>query len=269
MIGIIITAFIAISLLYLIIKDISAVLFIKRSFSQGNVITFGSRGTGKDVIMQLAINLRKKEYYSNVNYGGKYNYGSAKMLDLSPNDYTRLINDDVVVLDKTNYPFEHKDFYFSDAGIIFPSQYDTLLHKQYKTFPVAYALSRHLWENNIHCNTQALDRVWKALREQADTYIRCTKTIKLPFILIVKFTTYDKYTSAQQCLNPMPKHLFGKYDKRTYEQYVATNGNIENHFIIVRKRKIKYDTRAYHKIIFGFSVSRKGAKVLPLSDGQK
>ncbi|MCQ2088372.1 MAG: hypothetical protein MJZ37_09985 [Bacilli bacterium] len=255
--------------IFVVVGQVSSVNFIKKAFADNNVIVFGRKGRGKDLIFQTAINLRKKEYYSNLNYGGQYNFGSAKMLDLSPNDYTRLINNDIVVLDKEKYPYEHKDFYFSDGGIIFPSQYDTLLHKQYKTFPVAYALSRQLWNNNIHVNSQSLDRVWKALREQADYYIKCRRTIRLPFHLVVLYTTYEKYRSAEQELNPMPKHTFNKEQRRIYEQYVATNGKIENKFIIISKRNIHYDTRAYHKIIFGFPVSRKGAKVSPLSDDQK
>lgn len=261
---------VAIVCIVLFVKQQLSKSFIKHAFSDNNVIVYGRKGRGKDLIFQEAIHLRKKqEYYSNVDYGHKYNHCSAKDLDLSPNDYVKFINNEVEILDKEKYPFEKKDFYFSDAGIIFPSQYDTLLHKQFKTFPVAYALSRHLWNNNIHVNTQSLDRVWKALREQADYYIKCRKTIKLPFHLIVLYTSYEKYSAAQQELLPMPHHMLDKTNRMAYEQFNATNGKIKNRFIIISKINVHYDSRAYHKTIFGFPVNRKGAKPSRLLDDQK
>ena len=86
-----------------------------------------------------------------------------------------------------------------------PSQYDTKLYKSYPSFPIFYALSRHLYNSNIHCNTQNLSRVWKALREQADFYIKCIE-VKKPFILglfgflRIDFICYDKYESANNSL---------------------------------------------------------------------
>lgn len=221
---------------------------VLRAFKQGNVIVFGAKGKGKDLFFQKVIEWKKrKPYFSNIFYGYKYTNISMKELDLN-NDYHNLINEGVNIIEK-DYRFEKRDIYFSDVGVYLPSQYDSYLHKTYKSFPIAYALSRHLWNNNIHCNTQNLERCWKALREQADSFIWCRRTYKLPFILIVSYVQYEKYQSALQRLLPMKKSHSGS-DKNLYNQYNAANGKINKGFIILRKNKIKYDTRAFHKIFF-------------------
>lgn len=221
-----------------------------KEFERCNVIVFGKKGTGKDLLFQAIINSRKKPYYSNVNYGGFFNYACPKSLELSHNDYKNFINGEVVQEVKPNY--EHKDFYFSDCGIILPSQYDTTLYKLFPSFPISYALSRHLYENNIHCNTQALSRVWKSLREQADYYVKCRNSIKIFGLLITFYTTYEKYESANNDLRPLTARMLNKYSKVDVDNYIATNGLIKNGFIIQRKKSVVYDTRAYHSIIFGF-----------------
>lgn len=242
-------------LIVIIILIFFAIAFFNRldlvkNFKRCNCIVFGKKGTGKDLIFQAVINSRKKEdYYSNVNYGNKYNYACPKSLELPHNDYKSFINGEVVKEDKP--PFEQKDFYFSDCGIILPSQYDTTLYKLYPSFPITYALSRHLYSNNIHCNTQALSRVWKSLREQADYYIMCRRTIKVFGLLVTFYTTYEKYETAVQALNPLSARLVNKYSRAEVDKFNATNGTIKKGFIIQRCKKVVYDTRAYHEIIFG------------------
>lgn len=259
-----------IAFLYFFIRNCSAKSYLKKTFKDCNVIVYGKKGRGKDLIFQEVINLRKKEaYHSNTNYGHNFVRCTPNDLALGENSYDKFIEDKVQILDKTKYPYEKEDFYFSDAGVVFPSQYDNLLHKSYKTFPVAYALSRHLWSNNIHCNVQNLERIWKPLREQADAYIKCNRAIKIPFYIVVSFTTYEKYSSAQQELLPLKAHLLNGQSKLNKEQFEATNGLIRKHLVFIPKRKIKYDTREYHKIIFGTQASRKGAKCSPLSCDQK
>lgn len=223
---------------------------IKRSFSSCNVIVFGKKGTGKDLIFQKVINSRKKAYCSNVDYGGKFTFVSPSALELKNNTYDNFIKGEINIEDKP--PYEGVDFYFSDAGIILPSQYDTSLYKKYPSFPITYALSRHLFNNNIHVNTQNLSRIWKALREQADFYVCCVKTIKLPFFILTKCKTYDNYDSALKLLNPMPSHFLSHGDaKARREEFEATYGRISSGWVIQRTNHIKYDTREFHKIIFG------------------
>lgn len=109
-----------------------------------------------------------------------------------------------------------------------------------------------MYNSCIFANCQWLGQLWKALREQADSYIKCKGVIKLPFVLVVSFTYYDKFSSADLDLLPMQKKTFeSKESKANREQFEATNGRIENGLIILRKKSIKYDTRAFHEILFG------------------
>ena len=48
---------------------------------------------------------------------------------------------------------------------------------------------------------------------------------------------------------PMKKRMFNKFSKAEYDKYVATNGMIRNGFIISFKNQLKYDTRAFEKIL--------------------
>ena len=237
-------------LIYFIISEILNVSYLKKRFDNGNVIVFGHKGKGKDLLFQKVINKRKnKNYFSNIDYGKKYNNLDMCMLDLAPNTFENMIENNIVkIIDPLGC--ENTDIYISDGGIYFPSQYDTLLNKKYRSFGLAYALSRHLWNNNIHVNTQALSRVWKLLREQADTYIKCRYTLKLPFILITFYTIYDKYSSADNDIRPIKARFRNKISKAETDIYNGTNGLIKNGFIVQLKRSVKYDTRIFKNIIF-------------------
>lgn len=243
--------------LYVFIHNKITTQKLKNFFSKNNVIVFGKKGSGKDLLFQHIINKRHKPYYSNISYGGKFRKGSFEMLNLGSNTYENFISGNIEKVSKKTKPFEDKDFYFSDAGIHIPSQYDSLLHKKYKGLPISYALSRHLWNNNIHVNTQNLERVWKALREQADSYIRVRKTRGFFLLwLKVEITLYDKYESAKNNLSPVSRRVWNKYSRAERDVYNATNGLVEDRFFLIRKSKISYDTRAYHKLIFGRKFSK-------------
>lgn len=222
-----------------------------KNFSEKNCIVFGKKGSGKDLLFQCVINSRRLPYYSNVDYGGSFSFASPSFLELPHNTYKNFISGQVVEEVKPNY--ENVDFYFSDCGIILPSQYDSTLYKLYPSFCISYALSRHLYNNNIHVNTQALGRVWKALREQADFYICCKKSFSIFGFIITKYITYTNYDSALSGLSPLSARSFNKFSKTEYDKYIALNGIIKNCFVIQRKKNIKYDTRIYHNYLFGFS----------------
>lgn len=231
-------------------------VFLHRVFLKNNVIVFGKKGTGKDLLFQAVINDYRCETFSNINYNKKSKSINLKDLELKNNNYDNFVNGNIAIETKNN-EYEGKDFFISDIGVMLPSQYDTKLYKSYPSFPIFYALSRHLYNSNIHCNTQNLSRVWKALREQADFYIKCIE-VKKPFILglfgflRIDFICYDKYESANNSLLPLPNGLFNKYLDANVKQYYATNGMIEKKFILVHKSEIHYDTRAFHQKIFGY-----------------
>lgn len=216
-------------------------------FKNGNVIVSGKKGRGKDLLFQYVIYRRKDYYYSNISYGGKHKVIPLKEVSCEPNTYNSLINDKV---EKTPHKFkEGKDIYISDGGSFLPSQMDSILHKFYPSMPLYYALSRHLYNSNVHVNTQNLERVWKALREQADFYPVCKRVYKwLPGFLIIKVISYDKYDSAVRGMLPLNKR-HNKESKNQFDLYTAQNGDIRKFYVFVKKRKIKYNTRAFEKVL--------------------
>lgn len=243
-------------LIFLIIFFVSNHLKVKEmisNFKKCNVIVFGKKGTGKDLIFQKVINSRKDTYYSNISYGGDYK--DIEVKDLTTNNtYNDFIQNKINLCNKINER-EGKDIYLSDCGIILPSQYDSTLHKVFPSFSSYYALSRHLYNSNVHCNTQALSRVWKALREQADYYINTLGTKKFFGFLITKCVSYDRYASAEKSLTPFKpaKGLNDRTSTEMYREFESMNGEIKSFYVIQRVKKIKYDTRAYHEKIFGIT----------------
>ena len=238
----------AIVLIVNIIKYFSFKRYLLSGFKDGNVITFGRKRRGKDLVHQYVINQRKDFYYGNISYGGKHKVITLKEVSCEPNTYENFINNNIV---KTPHMFkEGKDIYISDIGNFLPSQMDSTLHKKFPSMPIFYSLCGQLYNNNIHCNSQSVERGWKALREQADFYVWAHRTIKLfGYIFITILTTYEKYSSAKEGLMPMKVRLFNKYSKAEHDKFVATNGVIRNGYIIQFKHNLKYDTRAFEKIL--------------------
>lgn len=222
---------------------------LKDVFKDHSIIVFGAKGKGKDLLFQKVIYIRRLKYLSNMDYGYGYTHCKLKDLTVEPNTYEQMINNKITPVIKNN-DYEGQDYYLSDAGIYLPAQYDFLLHKKYKSLPIFYATSRHLYNMNMHLNTQNLERVWKAIREQADYYILCRKKIKLLFGFICFIRFYDKYQTALDRLEPLGGRIFNKFSKAEVDLYNAKNGEIKNGIYYLRKKDIKYDTRYFHKIFF-------------------
>lgn len=222
-----------------------------KQFKSCNVVVAGKKGRGKDVVFQAIINARKEFYYTNLpdGYGGEFEKVALSDISVAPNTYSNFIEEKV---EKTQRHFrENCDIYISDAGVYLNSSMDSVLYKKYPSLPIYYALSRHLANHNIHANVQNYGRLWKALREQADFFVTCKKTIKwVPFFLFTKVIAYSNLSSAERELLPIRSRLLNKYSKAEVDQYYATNGTISVGWIIQRKRKIKYDTRAFEKILY-------------------
>lgn len=243
-------------LIIILLKNHFKLKKVVYAFKNSNVIVFGAKGTGKDLLFQWIIRKRHEKYFSNIPYGYKYKHIDLKDVSVAPNTYETFINGDITKV-KRDKNREGKDIYISDGGIYLPSQMDTKLYKSYPSFPIYYALSRHLYNSNIHVNTQNLTRVWKSLREQADYYILCVQTIKIGFILITRFISYDRYESAEKKLRPMTSRVLNKYSKAEYDVYTATNGDIHKAFIFQFSWNIKYDTRFFKKVIFNKKREKK------------
>lgn len=203
-------------------------------FSRCNVIVFGKKGIGKDLLFSHVIALRDESHYSNIVYDKNTEVVDVKDIAVGELTFLDLVEGSFEQVEPT---FEERtDFYISDAGIYFPSQYDKQLDKIYPSMPILYALSRHLYASNIHCNTQNLGRVWLKLREQADCYIRTIRTKDKGEYLEVTAISYDKYESAARNLLP-------NLNK-------AENGEIVKRKFRIYKNTIKYDTRYFRRLIF-------------------
>lgn len=237
--------------LVLLIKHILFVREVVWNFKRCNCIVFGKKGTGKDLVFNYVIDKRKEPYYSNISYSEHTKTRLFKKIGLKevscePNDYTAFVNDTIV---KTPHLLkEGANIYISDIGVFLPSYMDSKLYVKFPSMPIFYALSRHLYNTNVHCNTQNLERGWKALREQADYYVRCMRTYKVFGLLITKVITYDTYESARKGLLPIKTRFFNKYSKAEVDIYNASNGIIKSGHIIQRKKNIHYNTRAFEKI---------------------
>lgn len=224
-----------------------------KDYFKSSVIVYGAKGTGKDLLFQKVIYMnRKKDYYSNITYGYKHHDISIKDISVAPNTYNDFIHNEITKIDRKE-EMESRDIYLSDTGVFLPSTYDSTLNKTYPSFPIYYALSRHLYNQNIHCNTQNLERVWKQLREQADKYIKCIRTIKIFGLFIIRVRFYDKYESAKLNLLPMNIRVLNKQQKALVDQYNATNGEIKNGLVLITKKHIKYDTRHFRRVLFNNS----------------
>ena len=125
------------------------IIFVATAFGRGNVLVYGKKRKGKDLLFQYVIYTRHKEYFANIDYGYKYNHIDLKDLSLEPNTYQNLIQGDIIKV-KKNLKRERKDTYISDSAIHMPSQYQHLLVKEYPGLPLEYALEGHLYDANIH-----------------------------------------------------------------------------------------------------------------------
>lgn len=219
-------------------------------FKKGNVIVFGTKGSGKDLIFQKVISKRKKEpYNANIPYGYNYTEITLNELSVAPNTFEDFIDNKITKIPRIEQR-EKTDAYISDGGVYLPSQYDTKLSKLYPSLPIFYALSRQLYSMNIHINTQALNRVWVKLREQADFFYKAIDTYRIFGILFTKVRYYETYQSAEQNILPLKKQFMNKNLNNLAEQYYATHGEIKDFWICQRISKIKYDTRHFKKVLF-------------------
>ena len=125
------------------------------NFKHCNVIVAGKKGSGKDLLFQGIIHKRKDFYYSNISYGGKHKLVTLEDVSVKPNSYLNMVKNDIV---KSPHMFkEGKDIYISDIGNFLPSYMDSKLYQLFPSMPIFYSLSRHLYNSNVHCNTQNIE----------------------------------------------------------------------------------------------------------------
>lgn len=242
---------VAIFLLLYILNFFLKRKFVKQ-FDKGNVLVSGMRGRGKDVAFCVVINSRKRNYISNIQYSSpKKSYQrfdfDAKVWALAGNTYTDLIDNEVRTY---VYPYpDGIDYYISDAGIYFPSQYQNELVKRYSGAPMFHALSRHLGDCNVHVNSQRQNRVWDKIREQSDIYIvmRGCHVLKRTRFALIRYTIYANEESAEAQIK-LPFFGFGKRARELKTSFVAAHGAIKNGFFFTRI-PYRFDSRRFKRIL--------------------
>ena len=225
---------------------------IIKYFMQGNVCVTGLRGTGKDLLMGNVIARRKKNYISNLNYGGDFTPLILSELDIK-NKYSNFINNQI---NPYFYPYLlGSDIYISDCGVYLPSQYNNLLNRDFEGLISFQALSRQIAQCNVHINAQNLNRVWDKLREQSDIYIRCVRCIYILGFVIQSVVIYDKYESCINRVEPCRIHvpLFAnklvKQNARLHiDSFHNSHGSVKR-ALLIYKNKSKHDTLYFGHIL--------------------
>lgn len=237
--------------------------YMRDIFLDNNTIVIGPKGTGKDLIFNNAMRLIKKhdkkiKLLASQPYGEKVDKViDIKDLELGENTYNHFIQNKIHLIQKNN-DFENSQVFISDGGIYLPSHEDNQLKKYYKSLPIMYAVSRHLYNMNIHVNVQAFNRIWKMLREQADNYIKALKSVKVGPFMFTKLRYYSEPQSAEQNILPLSqkgfaKRMPNKYYRAIRAEFEAKHGIIRDFWTIQKVKDLTYDTRYFHKKIFGIS----------------
>lgn len=230
---------------------------IIRMFRKGNVIVAGHKGRGKDLLFQYVISRREKSgeiHAANIRYTPQTKIRSISYYELSNNSLKNFISG--------NYETESKiftqkeDFYISDGGVHLPSHETKRLDRDYPTLPTVYALSRHLGQFNIHANTQAYERLWNKLREQADYCITCERCRVIGRLVFQRIIVYDRPQSAFEYVLPykINKSIFHPFASRESraraDEFNARYGYVRRYFFWWIMPKKHYDTRAFYQKLY-------------------
>lgn len=248
---IIFIVFICIFALILLINSFRSRKFVSH-FKKGNVLVSGLRGCGKDLAFCYVINKRKKNYISNIQYSKpskrfkRFDF-DPKVWELAGNTYSDFIDNTVK---EYVYPYpDDIDYYISDAGIYFPSQYHKDLEKKYSSAPIFQALSRHLGDCNVHTNSQKQNRLWDKIREQSDIYLVMTGAHFLPKtkFFVLSYRLYSNVEEAEKQTVP-PRFGIGKKAREAKQAFYNTHGLIKSSWFFARL-PYEYDSRRFKKIL--------------------
>jgi hypothetical protein len=221
-------------------------------FEKGNVLVYGVKGSGKDMLFGNVVVRRKKPYMSTVDYGGKFIPWDYAKIELAGNTYRNFISGK---LKRFVCPLpDGTDVYVPDVGVMFPAQYCNEINRDYKSFGSYLALSRHLHLGAFHCNTQAIRRPYDKIREQADQYILCIECKVFGGWVYQKIRIYELYESADRKIPPfrLPRPWFNADRKQRWmmekERYEQTYGYVRECVLFYRNRS-KYDTRIFKTML--------------------
>lgn len=227
---------------------------IIKLFEDGNVSVSGLCGRGKDMLMANVAVRRQKPYVANCPYSDDALPFDLDKITIGYNTYENFLSGKIR---RYEFPYvDGTDFYLSDCGVYFPSQYCNELNKKYPYVPGFMALTRQLGECNFHYNVQNLNRCWDKIREQSDTYICCRGCVVIFGIVFQRVRIYTQYDAAAKQVPPFPvRKPFLNSDRRlwwelSYSNYLCTHGEIKSGFLIYRN-KSTYNTRIFKQILEG------------------
>ena len=222
---------------YIAYKYDEADRFLLNEFGRCNVMVFGKKRQGKDLIFAHVIAMRGVKHYANIPYDENTEVIELSELNVGDNTFKDFING-------TIEPFsprfdEGLDVFVSDCGIYLPCHYNAELNAKYPSMPIFFALSGQLYDMRVHINSQALGRPWDKLREQADSYIQVLRTVPRDEYLYTTIVCYDKYTNAEHETNPIAKYTVRipiselTYDSRYFREFLfdcppSTQDYLEN-----------------------------------------
>jgi hypothetical protein len=226
--------------------------YIINLYRNGNVGANGKKRKGKDILHQFVIYHRHENYYANIDYG----YYLVEKIDLSKLQikgltYQKFIEGGYL---KTDRIFAEKtDIYISDGGNYLPSQYQKELVQKYPSLSIFLSLQGHLYDSNTHFNWNGeSNRIWDKVREQFDEYLRIIGSVNIGIGRFVFLRHYSRLQAFEE--NKLPYKKNKMFDSTTNKamrnQYEAENGIIKNMWIYMSYKKMKYDTRAFEKMIF-------------------
>lgn len=218
------------------------------TFQNSNVVVFGKKGAGKDVLFALVIYLMDGLHYANMPYNDKtLLLKSLKQLDVGGNDFNNLVQGNIKKYDD---PFiKGLPIFISDGAVYFGSQFDGEINKAYSGVATFMALSRQLGEHQIHVNTQALTRLYKKIREQSDAFIRCLRTQDCGRFLMVDAISYDRIQSADGGILPPPDGT----SSRELLEFEGRNGEVKMHTFYIEKSWLHFDTHYFARLFLNDS----------------
>lgn len=261
-------------LLYIIYPIVYLVFWFKslklKKYGQANVIVHGGKGSGKSLLFQKLI-LLDKETLGNIDFGYNKVVSPFDFYEsISPNDTKKMMLNKLVLIKKNDF-YEGKNYYFDDTNMFASNTEDAFLKKYFTSMSLFILGQRHFYNSCSILNAQSLERIYKNLRElQLDGYLKAERNIgfgrfisALPIFnkyVFINYLYHSNYNSAVQGLLPYKEiaildtamsSLHVGAGRALEKIYNAENGLIFRSTVALKKKSIKYDTREYHKWIFG------------------
>lgn len=244
--------------------------------AQGNGIIYGSRGKGKGLLLNYLIRKDKTRPFCNVEYGNAEILPniSEYLNSINPNVIDNFINNDIEIIEK-NPKFEGRNVYIDDVNVYLPNWSDSQLKKKYPSLPCLLAINRHLYDAHCIITTQDRERPYKILKElQGDFSIKAIKTYGFGFIWncipLLRYFVFTQYIyhelpkavdmlpfDAKALVNETTKHAYLTSGQAQKEVYEATNGVIRYGRCLQLKKHLSYDTRYFHRVLFGYNAPTK------------